>query len=179
MLQLEISDKEFYDEEKEMFINVKGRIIKLEHSLISLSAWESKWNVPFLQEKELTNEKLVDYIRYMCIDKNVDDLLISSLTPYEMNQISSYIEAPMTATTFSKIGGPPNREIITSEIIYYWMIEYNIPFECQKWHLNKLLTLIKVCNIKNSPGKKMKKNEILQMNRALNDQRRKNMKTKG
>lgn len=179
MLQLEISDKEFYDEGKEEFVTVKGRIIKLEHSLISLSAWESKWNVPFLQEKELTNEKLVDYIRYMCIDKNVDELLISNLSVSEMKQIEAYIDSPMTATTFNQLGGPPNREIITAEIIYYWMIEFNIPFECQKWHLNKLLTLIKVCNIKNSPSKKMKKNEILQRNRALNEQRRKKLNTKG
>lgn len=179
MLQLEVSDKEFYDELNEEFINIKGRTLKLEHSLISLSAWEAKWNVPFLQEKELTQEKLIDYIRYMCIDKNVDDLLITSLSPNELNEINSYIESPMTATTFRSTGGPPNREIITAEIIYYWMIEYNIPFECQKWHLNRLLTLIKVCNIKNSPPKKMKKQEILQRNRALNDQRRRNMNSKG
>lgn len=179
MLLLEVSDKELYDEEKEMFFEIKGCTLKLEHSLISMSLWESEWNVPFLTEKNLKGKKLVDYIKFMSIDKNVKDAIFETLSAAELLKISEYIDAPMTATTFREYGGRINREIITSELIYYWMIEYGIPFECQKWHLNRLLTLIKVCNIKNSPQKKMKKNEILEMNRSLNEQRRRKHNTKG
>ena len=181
MLHIEISDKEFFDEVNEEFIYIKKRCLNLEHSLISLSKWESKWNVPFLSEKNLSGEKLSDYIKSMSIDKGIDDNVYRSLNPEELAKITEYIGLPMTATTFNDNGPQTkiNREIITSEIIYYWMIEFNIPFECQKWHLNRLLTLIRVCNIKNSPQRKMKKNEILNMNRSLNEARKQKLNTKG
>lgn len=179
MLQIEIPNLELFDDDKQEFIDVKGRVLNLEHSLISLAKWESKWNVPFLSKKELTLEQTIDYIRFMTIDKNVDPNVYRALTTDIFDKIRAYIDAPMTATWFNERDGSPNKEIVTAEIIYYSMIALNIPFECQKWHLNRLLTLIRVCNIKQSGTKKMKKQEIYDQNRALNEARRKRMNSKG
>ena len=143
------------------------QVLQLEHSLVSISKWESKWHIPFLDGKDKTLEQIIDYVRCMTITQNVKPEVYNRLTEDNLKAINDYIENPMTATTFSDINQRPSREIITSEIIYYWMVSFNIPFECQKWHLNKLLTLIKVCNIKNSPPKKMSRQEILSRNRAL------------
>lgn len=179
MLQIEIPTIELFDDKTQEFINIKGRVLNLEHSLISLSKWEAKWKVPFLTTERLTVQQTIDYIKFMTIDKNVDPNVYKVIDQSIMDEVTEYIQDSMTATWFNDSMAKPNREIITSEILYYDMIALNIPFECQKWHLNRLLTLIKVCNIKNSGGKKMKKQEIFEQNRALNEQRRQKMNTKG
>ena len=170
---------EFYDEDNNEFIMFNEQVLQLEHSLVSISKWESKWHIPFLDGKDKTLEQIIDYVRCMTITQNNKPEVYNRLTEDNLKAINDYIENPMTATTFSDINQRPSREIITSEIIYYWMVSFNIPFECQKWHLNKLLTLIKVCNIKNSPPKKMSRQEILSRNRALNEARKKNLNTRG
>ena len=180
MLKITIEGCDFFNESTQEFIDVKTQTIQLEHSLVSLSKWESKWCKPFLSRNEMTYEETIDYIKCMTLTPNVDPNLYNCLTQKNINQIKEYIGAPMTATTFSNEknkGG--SREIITSEIIYYQMIALTIPFECQKWHLNRLLTLIKVCGIKNTPPKKMSKNEIMSRNAALNAARRKQFNSKG
>lgn len=180
MLQITVPANELWDGEKCEFIPVKEQILQLEHSLISLSKWESKWNKAFFSKKEKTYEETIDYIRCMTITQNVKQEVYQVLTKENFEEINKYIEAPMTATTFSnQHGGRGGREVITSELIYYWMIALNIPFECQKWHINRLLTLIRVCEIKNTPPKKMSRNEIMSRNAALNAARRKSMNTKG
>lgn len=179
MLKIILPAIEQYDEGKDEFVKTKEKVIQLEHSLIALSKWESKWCKSFLSKDNKTFEESVDYIRCMTITPNVDYDDYSRITNEHIRQVSNYIEAPMTATFFAKDKGSPNREIITAEIIYYWMIALNIPFECQKWHLNRLLTLINVCNIKNKPPKKVGKKEILSRNAALNAARRKSLNTKG
>ena len=180
MLTIKIADTEYYNEETSQFVSVKERTIDLEHSLVSLSKWESKWCKPFLGKDQKTNEELRDYIRCMIIDKNVPDSIIYSFTRKQLDQIMEYIDSKMTATTFSdSITGPKNKEVITSEIIYYWMISLNIPFECQKWHLNRLLTLVRVCSIKNAPPKKMGRNTILSRNAQLNAARKQQLNTRG
>ena len=179
MLKITVPEMEFYDEDNNEFIMFNEQVLQLEHSLVSISKWESKWHVPFLDGKDKTLEQIIDYVRCMTITQNVKPEVYNRLTEDNLKAINDYIENPMTATTFSDINQRPSREIITSEIIYYWMVSFNIPFECQKWHLNKLLTLIKVCNIKNSPPKKMSRQEILSRNRALNEARKKNLNTKG
>lgn len=180
MLQIIIPKTECFDEITETFINVKEHILQLEHSLVSLSKWESKWNKVFLSEEKKTNEEIIDYIRCMTITQNVDPLAYTLIGDTIIEQVSAYIDLPMTATTFNEENNKKfSREIITSEIIYYWMISLNIPFECQKWHLNRLLTLIRVCNIKNAPPKKMSKAELNARNRALNAARRKSLQSKG
>ena len=148
---------ERWDEENEVFIEGEKQVLQLEHSLDSLSKWESKWCKPFLSSKDKNDEEILDYIKYMTLTPNVNPEVYEHLTPSNIDTIRAYIGAPMTATTFSDTkNGKPNREIITAEIIYYWMIALNIPFECQYWHLSKLTTLIRVCNIKNQPPKKNK-----------------------
>lgn len=180
MLEIMIPAVEQWDESNQEFINTKEQTLRLEHSLVSLSKWESKWCKPFLTKNEKTEEELIDYIRCMTITKNVNPNVFRNLTSSNVDEIVKYIDAPMTATTFyegDRKGA--NREITTSEIIYYWMVTFNIPFECQKWHLNRLLTLIRVCNVKNQPAKKMSKQEILSRNAALNAARKKQLNTNG
>lgn len=180
MLQLTIPASEQWDEAKQEFVNTKEQTLQLEHSLISLSNWESKWHKPFLSSKNLSVEEILDYIRCMTVNKNVDPNAYTSLSQDDINKVTDYINAPMTATTFSEDRtSRPNREIITAELIYYWMIALNIPVEFQKWHLNRLLTLIRVCNIKNSPPKKMSRREIMSRNAALNAARRKQLNSRG
>ena len=141
---------------------------------MSLSKWEAKWNRAFLSKREKTTEEMIDYIRCMTITKDVDPDIYYRLSAANIKKINEYIGAPMTATYFpdDKIMGH-SRDTVTSELIYYWMIALNIPFECQKWHLNRLFALIKVCNIKNSSTKKMSKSDILRRNAEINAARRK------
>ena len=179
MLKLIIPAIEQYDETRNEFINTKEKILQLEHSLVSLSKWESKWCKPFLSKEEKTFEESVDYIRCMTITQHMNYDDYSGVTNAQIREVTKYIEAPMTATIFTKDKRPPNREIITAEIIYYWMVALNIPFECQKWHLNRLLTLINVCNIKNNPPKRMSRKELMNRNSALNAARRQSLNTKG
>lgn len=172
MLTIIVPAVEQYDEDKEEFVNSKAQTLQLEHSLVSLSKWESKWRKPFLTKNEKTIEETIDYIRCMTITQNVDEKVFTFVTNGNIMQVREYIEAEMTATTFSNEKKSSNREVITAEIIYYWMILLNIPFECQKWHLNRLLTLVNVCNIKNKPPQKIGKKELLRRNAALNAARR-------
>jgi hypothetical protein len=180
MLQITIPAVELWDERKQEFVTTKEQTLQLEHSLVSLSKWESKWCKPFLTKQEKNFEEILDYIKCMTITQNVDPEVYNYLTNKNIEEINNYINAPMTATYFSDDKtAKPNREQITAELIYYWMIALNIPFACQKWHLNRLLTLIKVCNIKNQPPKKRSRKEIMSRNAALNAIRRKQLSTKG
>lgn len=179
MLIITIPESEYYDEVNEEFIIYKEQVLQLEHSLVSISKWESKWCKPFLSRDDKPAEEIIDYVRCMTITQNVAPDVYYRLTENNLTEINKYIDSPMTATTFHDDSRGGNREIITSEIIYYWMVTFNIPFECQKWHLNRLLTLIRVCNIKSNPPKKMSKNEILRRNKELNEARKQSLKTRG
>jgi hypothetical protein len=181
MLQIMIPAVEQWDEKKNEFVYSKSQVISLEHSLVSISKWESKWCKPFLSKNIKTTEETIDYIKCMTLTQNVDPDVYNRLSKENIAQINKYIEAPMTATWFSEENkrSSPNCEQITAELIYYWMIALNIPFECQKWHLNRLLTLIRVCNVKNQPPKKMSKRQLLNRNAALNALRRKQASSKG
>lgn len=179
MLKITVPGLELYDEEKNEFINYKDQTLQLEHSLVSISKWEAKWHKPFLSDEDKTLEEIIDYIKCMTITQNVKSDVYDRLTSDNIQTINDYIQDSMTATTFSDDKNTGKKEIVTSEIIYYWMVTYNIPMECQKWHLNRLLTLVKVCTIKNSPPKKMSNSEIISRNKALNAARRKKMNTKG
>lgn len=181
MLRLEIPlTDEGWDEKRQEFVEPKVQVLCLEHSLLSLSKWESKWNKPFLSKKPKTYEESLDYIKFMTLTQNVHPDVYEHITPANMQEINDYIDAPMTATTFSKSGnGKPNRQVITAELIYYWMIALNIPFECQKWHLNRLLTLVRVCEIKNSPPKKRSTRDIASEYARLNAARKQKLNSKG
>lgn len=180
MLQIKIQDSELWDERKQEFVYVKRQTLQLEHSLISISKWESKWCKSFFHTYDKTYEEVVDYIRCMVLTPKFDPLLLSGLTVKNIEDINEYINAPMTATYFSENNHRfAMREKITSELIYYWLIELNIPFECQKWHINRLLTLIRLCSLKKQPPRKMSRGEIIRRNAALNEERRKSLNTKG
>lgn len=180
MLQIEIPGTELWDEANEKFINTKPFVLTLEHSLVSISKWESKWCKPFLGKTDKTPEETLDYIKCMTLTQNVNSDVYARLTNKNIEDIKDYINAPMTATTINENpNGPKNHEIITSELIYYWMIALNIPVEFQKWHLNRLLMLIRVCNIKNKPPKKMTTSQLMSRNAKLNAARRQRLHSKG
>lgn len=175
MLTLTIGGEELYDEENERFITNPSVTLKLEHSLLSVSEWESKWKKRYLNNDDPhTIEETIDYIRCMTINKDVDPAVYNRLTRFDLQKIEDYIADKRTATWFRKEEGKGNKtgELVTSELIYYWMIASNIPFECERWHLNRLLTLIRICEIKNSPAKKMSKKDLYAQNRALNAKRK-------
>lgn len=179
MLKIIIPGSELFDENTNEFIYLREQSLLLEHSLVSISKWESKWCKPFLSGKDKTPEEIIDYVRCMTINEDVDLEVYNRLSERNFNDINSYIDSPMTATTFRNEKSTGAREIITSELIYYWMVSFNIPFECETWHLNRLLTLIRVCNVKNNPPKKMSKRELMARNRELNNARKNTLNTHG
>ena len=187
MLEIHIPDVEGWDQTKNNgqgeFVKIKGADLILEHSLVSLQKWEAKWKKPYLLDNNKTDEEMLDYIRCMTMTKNVDPEIYKYIPKEEMIRIANYINDPMTATTITnRRPGGRSKEIVTAELIYFWMINYGIPMEYRKWHLNQLITLVRVCEIKNdsgSKGSKMSLNEIYASNRALNAQRRAMAHSKG
>ena len=180
MLHINVPGREFFNEKSQEFITIPGASLALEHSLVSISKWESKWHKPFLDTTEKTQEEVLDYIKCMTLTQNVNPDIYSILTTDNMSDINNYINDSMTATTFSESKTTSHKkEVVTSELVYYWMIALQIPFECQKWHINRLLTLIRVCNIKNQPPKKMSKNDILSRNKSLNAARKAKLHSRG
>jgi hypothetical protein len=180
MLTITIPPDELFDENTMKFIPIKRTTLQLEHSLVSVSKWESKWHKIFLDDStEKTEEELIDYIRCMTLTQNVDPNVYYGIKPDNMQKINDYIKNPMTATHFNEenlkkmsAGRTRTDEKMSSELIYYWMISAQIPFECQKWHLNRLLTLIRICGIKNQPPKKMSKADLANKYRNVNAARR-------
>lgn len=180
MLHVTIPSREHWDEANQVFITNKEQKLQLEHSLVSISKWESKWHKAFMSSDNRTYEETIDYIRCMTITQNVDPDIYRFVTDDIVTQVNEYIANPMTATWFAEDKtGRRSSETITSELIYYWMISLNIPKECEKWHLNRLLTLVRVCNIKNQPPKRMSKRETASRYAALNKARRQQMNTRG
>lgn len=180
MLRLTIRFPEMWDEINEEFRYRAPVELQLEHSLVSVAKWESKWHKPFLGSGDRTAEETLDYIRCMTITKNVDPSVYDYMDQTFIQRVSEYIDDPMTATWFTnRRTGPPSSEQVTAELIYYWMIAFEIPFECQKWHLNRLLTLIRVCEAKTAKSEKMSRNDVLRQQNALNAARRKKYNTRG
>lgn len=180
MLRIDIEGSEQWDERTETFIETKPIQLMLEHSLLSISKWESKWKKPFLGRVEKSREELLDYIRCMTLTRNVPDEVYTGLTIDAINRIADYINDPMTATTFHNLGSRGgNGENVTSEIVYYWMVLFGVPFECEKWHFSRLVTLLEVCAVKNKPARKMSKREIMSRNASLNAARRAKLNSKG
>lgn len=180
MLTITVPAQEFYDEDKNLFIDTPPVTFSLEHSLLSISKWESKWKKSYLSRNDKTNEEMLDYIRCMTITPNIDPAVYTRLSADNIRKIQDYINDPMTATTFKQTQiQRHSNDIVTAELVYYWMITAGIPMECQKWHINRLLALIRVCEIKNAPAKKMKKKDILSQNAAVNAKRRAAMHSLG
>ena len=180
MKQITISSSDFWDEKAEEFIPAKCQTLQLEHSLISISKWEQKWHKAFLGNQEKTPEEILSYIQCMTLTPHVDPDIYNYITREDIKDIFDYVNDPMTATTINRRAPKKqNNEILTSELIYYYMIQCGIPFECEKWHLNRLIMLIQVCGAKSEPPKKMSRNEIARRNHALNASRRNRLNSKG
>lgn len=181
MLQIEIPEREFYDESTEQFGVLKKTTLNLEHSLISISKWEAKWHIPFFDSSK-DYEQTIDYIKCMTLNKEIkpDSLVYKSLTRHDIQRINDYIQDPMTATKINETpGGRRQFQTVTSELIYYWMTQFNIPSSYEKWHINRLMTLIRVCSEESKPKKKMSRREIMAQNKALNAARKARLHTKG
>jgi hypothetical protein len=180
MLTIVVLGVEMFDDESQEFTTKDDVTLELEHSLVSLSKWESRHEKPFLGKTEKTSDEVLDYIKCMVLTPNVPDQVFSKFSEENYTQINDYIEAKMTATWFNEVpGAPKSRDVITAELVYYWMVVFQIPFECETWHLNRLFTLIRICNVKQSKPKKMSRSEIAARNRELNAQRRAQLGTSG
>lgn len=182
MLRITIPERELFDEKSSQFITIKQQTLQLEHSLVSIAKWESKWHKPFLDEKAKTYEETLDYIRCMTLTQNVDPAVYYGLRDTDIQRVNEYMNDPMTATWFTNHDDERPRakkEIVTAELIYYWMICLNIPIEFQKWHLNRLLTLIRLSELKQRPSKKMSRAATMKQNKALNAARRNRLGTRG
>jgi len=180
MLTIVVPGVEMFDEQDQVFVTRDDVTLELEHSLVSLSKWESIFEKPFLGKDEKSTEEILAYVKAMTLTPNVPEELFLKLSEGNVNDINAYIDAKMSATWFSEApGAPPSRDVITSELIYYWMVTFQIPFVCETWHLNRLFTLIRVCNIKQAKPKKMSRSEIAARNRELNAQRRAQLGTTG
>ena len=182
MLKLIISGDEFYNEETEEFTFSEPIVLELEHSLVSLSKWESKFERPFLSGGVRTIHDTLSYVEAMILTPNYPEDIVKQFKQEDLDKVNQYIGSNQTATTFGTMPEQTHKskgETITAELIYYWMVAFSIPFECETWHLNRLFSLVRICNLKNSKPKKMSKSEIAARNRALNEKRRAELGTSG
>lgn len=185
MLELKIKSQEYFNEKTSEFVNLPSITLKLEHSLLSISKWEAKSHKRFLNQdknNKLTSSEMLDYIRCMTLNHDVPDIVYYSLSEHHMEKIKDYIEDSRSVFALvceSSCTHRKSNEAISSELVYYWMTVFNIPFECEKWHFNRLMTLIQICSIKNQPSKKMSKGSVMKQNAALNAARRKAGNTRG
>jgi len=180
MLVLHLPATELFDESDGSFLELDAITLRLEHSLISVSKWESKWKTPFLSKKDKSREEINSYIEAMILDDDFPSGLGSRFNSEHYLTINEYIESSESATTFGRLPQHKGKaETITDELIYYWMVAFQIPFICETWHLNRLFALIKICNIKNSKPDKRSRSEIARDYREMNARRRAELGTTG
>lgn len=180
MLEITTREDEFYDERADKFIQIPACTLTLEHSLISLAKWESRWHKPYFDGLAKSSAEDLDYIKCMVIGNVKDDHVFSTLSTENIYTIKEYINNPMTATTFQKkTSGKNKKEVTTAETLYAHMFAHRIPMDCQKWHLNRLLTLLRVCDLQNAPREKMSKKQTASWNAEQNAARRAKYNTRG
>ncbi len=180
MLTITVLGAEHFNDETQEFTTEGDFVLELEHSLVALSKWESIYEKPFLASEEKSTEEVLGYIEAMVMTLNVPAEVFSRLSQKNLDEINRYVDSKRSATWFAETPNTPkSREVITSELIYYWMIALTVPIECENWHLNRLFSLLKICNIKNGKPKKMSRSELAQRNSALNAKRKAQLGTKG
>jgi len=180
MLTLTLPGQEFFDEVREVFVNTEPDVVHLEHSLLSLSKWESEFCKPFLSSAAKTDAEVLRYIELMVLADQTPVSFLGRLTREHFEEINEYMNSSRSATTFPDQKKASGRgETITAELIYYWLSSFRIPFDCETWHLNRLFALIRIASIKNSPPKKMSANELARRNHELNEQRKQMLGTSG
>ena len=178
-LPIHVKAVELFNQTTGTFYYTEPQTLILEHSLVSISKWESKWHKMYLETPNKTADELLDYVRCMTINKNVPDYVYYALSQENIDEIVQYMNDPMTASSVYEPNSGGHHELVSSELIYYWMIAFHIPLECEKWHLNRLLTLIKICEVKNAPPKKMRRKDIYSRNAALNAARKQKIAASG
>ena len=180
MLEITVGGTESFDDGTQSFVVVGGTKLQLEHSLVSLSKWESIHEKPFLGKDPKTPEEVLSYVKCMTLTPEIPPEVFLKLGEKEYEAVNDYLNAKMTATWFNdQPGAPQTREVITAELIYYWMTVFSIPFDCENWHLNRLFTLIRICNIKQAKPKKMSRSEMAARRSQMNEQRKKQLGTDG
>ena len=180
MLPVTIPKLEFYDSSKKEFFYTEETTLFLEHSLAAISKWEAEYKRPFLDNGKKTVRETIDYIRCMTLNPNVNPLVYTGITDETIQKVDAYIQDPMTATWFTEHENKTaSRKTVTSELIYYWMTSFGIPFECENWHFNRLMTLIRICSEKNKKPRKMGKKEQARRNTDLNAARRRARNSRG
>ena len=181
MLTITIPGRTLYDEEKDLFLDPEPScVLELEHSLVSLSKWESIFRKPFLGEEEKSPLEIYAYIECMILNQVYPDNILNRLSHDNLEAIKAYIESAESATTFGELPERKGKkERITSELIYYWLVAFQIPFEVERWHLNRLFSLIRICNIKNQKPDKKSKQELARQYREENAKRRAQFNTTG
>ena len=171
-ISITVPGVESFDDSKQQFVYTEETVLVLEHSLVSVSKWESRYCKPFLSQDARTSEETINYVRDMTLTHGVDPMVYLAIPDSVLAEIGAYISSPQSATTITEVGVKPTRQVITSELIYYWMVALTIPFECENWHINRLLMLIRVCNAKNSTKDKVNRADLLARNRRLNEERK-------
>ena len=179
MLRIVIDGEEEWDSENEEFVYPNRVVIKLEHSLVSLSKWESRFEKPFLSEDSKTTEELAGYVECMILDTDEPEKFVSMLTQEHVDRIQTYIDSKQTATWFNEKPSAPNRQVITNEVIYYWLFSAGLDISCQHWHLNRLFTQLRVHSAHNEKanngGKKKRLTSDDARNRAAENERRRKL----
>lgn len=179
MLKLTVLGTETFNDVTSEFGSEGDVVLELEHSLVSLSKWEAEFEKPFLTNDQKTAVEILAYIKAMCLDPDIPESVFEKLSGENFREINSYIDAKMTATWFNENRSAPSREVVTSELIYYWMTVYTIPFSCETWHLNRLFTLIRICNIKHDKPKTMSRSDQAAEQRRLNNERKNRFNSTG
>lgn len=167
-------------------LQINDVYLRFEHSLVSLSEWEQEYEKPFYSSKTVDNrteKEMVSYFEYMLISGIEYRPLVRLASPEQMLALTHYINKGSTATTVKEMAqkAGPN-ETPTSELMYYWLVAFKIPFKpTDEWHLHRLLMLVKVCGAKSTPSgrNKVNKRELAMSMREINEQRLRDLGTKG
>lgn len=179
---------ELFDEETNTFLHPVGKKLHLEHSLLSISKWEAEWEIPFLNTDK-TSEQSLSYIKCCVLDDDFDELLLNTLSDKNILDFNAYLSKGMTAKKIidlrsslsqkRKSRRPASQKALTSEDIYYSMIQFHVWKECEEWPLQRLLSLLQLCSLKSNSTGEMSKSDQAKFYREENARRKAKYHTNG